>query len=201
VSQFALSGKTSFLYPLRVSSKITLDPLKDVQSHLAARSRALSSRTGAMPPPPPRTLPRSSNPSPPKDAASERTTREMAERARAEALIARRLAAQNASSSVGGDTPISVRDGGYSDGYNKRETRAAHDAWERQRGRHGDRRWDDDTEDRQWDRGRRSESSSGRHESRSRDSRDRSRERERHKDMPRGDRNRTRGVEDVRRRS
>ncbi|KAG8696522.1 hypothetical protein FRC08_007092 [Ceratobasidium sp. 394] len=203
----------------KVSSKTTLDPLTDMQSHLAARSRALSARTSTMPPPPV-PAPRMSNPSVPKDAASERTARETAERARAEALIARRRAALDASSSVGGDTPVSIRDGGYSDGYNKPETRAAHEAWERQRGRYADRRWDEDTADRDRDRSRRSHSSSERRSS-SRDSRrhgyewekDRSKDRGRergndrdkegggHKDMPRGERNRTRGVEDVRRRS
>ncbi|QRW10037.1 hypothetical protein RhiLY_09036 [Ceratobasidium sp. AG-Ba] len=204
----------------KVSSKIALDPLTDMQSKLAARSRALSSRTAAMPPPP-APISRSSSQSLPKDAASERTTRESAERARAEALIARRRAALEASSSVGGDTPISIRDGGYSDGYNKQETRAAHEAWERQRGRYGDRRWDEDVEDRDRDSGRasRSESSGDRHSGSSRDSRRREREdladrdrdrgyrreddreRSHRKDLPRGERNRTRGAEDLRRRS
>ncbi|KAG9091433.1 hypothetical protein FRC06_000569 [Ceratobasidium sp. 370] len=198
----------------KVSSKTTLDPLTDMQSHLAARSRA---RANAMPPPP-LPAPRASNPSAPKDAASERTARETAERARAEALIARRRAALEASSSVGGDTPISTRDG-YSDGYNKVETRAAHEAWERQR-RYADRRWDEDTEDRERARSRRPDSSSERRSS-SRDfqrhgrerERDRSKDRERGRgndrdkgrdgngEMPRGERNRTRGVEDVRHRS
>ncbi|KAG8679156.1 hypothetical protein FRC09_019211 [Ceratobasidium sp. 395] len=201
----------------KVSSKTTLDPLTDMQTHLAARSRALSSRTTTMPPPPIPT-PRTSNSSPPKDAASERTTREATERARAEALIARRRAALDASSSVGSDTPVSIRDGGYSDGYNKQETRAAHEAWERQRGRYGDRRWDEDVEDRERsrDKSRRSDSSSERRSrSGSRDSRrhdydrerdrdggqERDRERDKHRDMSRGERNRTRGVDDVRHRS
>ncbi|KAG8738418.1 hypothetical protein FRC10_006913 [Ceratobasidium sp. 414] len=203
----------------KVSSKTTLDPLTDVQSHLAARSRVLSARPGTMLPPP-IPAPRTSNSSTPKDAASERTARETAERARAEALIARRRAALDASSSVGGDTPISVRDGGYSDGYNKRETRAAHEAWGRQRGGYADRKWDEDTEDRERDKSRRSDSSSERRSS-SRDFRrhnygrerdrttnrerergnDRDRERDGHRDLPRSERNRTRGVEDVRRRS
>ncbi|CAE6466046.1 unnamed protein product [Rhizoctonia solani] len=196
----------------KTSSKARLDPLKDMQSHLAARSRALSSRTpNPMPPPPPR----ASNSSGSKDAASERATRESAERARAEALIAKRRAEMDATSSVGGDTPHSVRDGGYSDVYNKRETREAHHAWERQRGRYSDRRWDEEQDDRdrdgrgRSDEGRRSESrgshrdgyeEQGRRGDRERD-RDRDRDRERHRDLPRGERNRTRGVDDARRRS
>ncbi|KAG9082866.1 hypothetical protein FRC07_014073, partial [Ceratobasidium sp. 392] len=181
----------------KVSSKTTLDPLTDMQSHLAARSSALSSRTSAMPPPPVPT-PRTSDPSQPKDAVSERAARETAERARAEALIARRRAALEASSSVGGDTPISMRDGGYSDGYNKQETQAAHEAWERQRGRYGDRRWDEDVEDRERERdtrSRRSDSSSERHRSSSRDSRRHDHERERDR---RRDKERERGREDDR---
>ncbi|QRW22847.1 hypothetical protein RhiXN_07883 [Rhizoctonia solani] len=102
----------------KTSSKTNLDPLKDMKSHLAARSRALSTRTSnPMPPPAP---PRTSNSSGPKDAVAERTTREAAERARAEALIAKRRAEMDATSSVGGDTPYSVRDGGYSDVFNKK---------------------------------------------------------------------------------
>ncbi|KAG8731975.1 hypothetical protein FRC11_001293 [Ceratobasidium sp. 423] len=124
----------------KTSSKTSLDPLKDMQSHLAARSRALSSRTpNPMPPP---AAPRASTSSGPKDAATERATRESAERARAEALIAKRRAEMDATSSVGGDTPYSVRDSGYSDVYNKKETREAHHAWERQRGGYSDRRQD-----------------------------------------------------------
>ncbi|KAF8600035.1 hypothetical protein BDV93DRAFT_289788 [Ceratobasidium sp. AG-I] len=130
----------------------------------------------------------------------------LVERACAEALIARRRDALDASS-VGGDTLLNVRDGGYSDGYNKQETKDAHNAWERQRGRYRDRRWEDDSEDRHRSESRRSESSGEKYRSHSRDSRrhdydrERERERDRHGDMPRGDRNRTRGVEDVRHRS
>ncbi|KAH7333871.1 hypothetical protein B0J17DRAFT_674461 [Rhizoctonia solani] len=193
---------------IKTSSKTTLDPLKDMQSHLAARSRAISSRTSTPMPPPP-APPRASSSSGPKDAATERTTRESAERARAEALIAKRRAEMDATSSVGGDTPISVRDGGYSDMYNKKETRDAHHAWEQRRGRYSDRRWDDERDDR--DIGRRGHSREGRR-SESRGSRrddygerdrrrDRDGDRDRHRDLPRGERNRTRGVDDMRRRS
>ncbi|CEL57166.1 hypothetical protein RSOLAG1IB_08399 [Rhizoctonia solani AG-1 IB] len=198
----------------KTSSKTSLDPLKDMQSHLAARSRALSSRSsGPMPPPAP---PRTSTSSGPKDATTERTTREAAERARAEALIAKRRAEMDATSSVGGDTPYSVRDGGYSDMFNKKETREAHHAWEQRRGRYSDRRWDEDRDHR--DRrgpseSRRSESRGShrqeydggeRHRDRDRNGdrdRERDRGRERSRDLPRGERNRTRGVDDLRRRS
>ncbi|CAE6476167.1 hypothetical protein ACGC1H_003225 [Rhizoctonia solani] len=189
----------------KTSSKTSLDPLKDMQSHLAARSRALSSRTPnpMLPPAPPRalTLPG------PKDAATERTTREAAERARAEALIAKRRAEMDATSSVGGDTPYSVRHGGYSDVYNKKETREAHHAWEQQRGRYSDRRWDEERDrDRQDSskESRRSESRGSRrdgYEERDRRrNRERDRERDRYRDLPRGERNRTRGADDVRHR-
>ncbi|CAE6463990.1 unnamed protein product [Rhizoctonia solani] len=199
---------------IKTSSKTTLDPLKDMQSHLAARSRALSSRSSNPVPPPP-APPRASTSSGPKDAATERATREAAERARAEALIAKRRAEMDATSSVGGDTPHSVRDGGYSDVYNKRETREAHHAWERQRGRYSDRGWDEERDSRDRDRERRDRSrESRRSESRGSrrddyDERDRRRDRERdgdrdrdrHRDLPRGERNRTRGVDDIRRRN
>ncbi|KAF8674491.1 N-terminal domain of CBF1 interacting co-repressor CIR [Rhizoctonia solani] len=200
----------------KTSSKTNLDPSKDMKSHLAARSRALSTRTSnPMPPPAP---PRTSNPSGPKDAVAERTTREAAERARAEALIAKRRAEMDATSSVGGDTPYSVRDGGYSDVFNKKETREAHHAWEQRRGRHSDRRWDEDRDHR--DRRDRSESSRSesrgsyrdeygeREKYRGRDfdrdrerGRDRDKDRGRDRDLSRGERNRTRGVDDVRHRS
>ncbi|CUA78520.1 hypothetical protein RSOLAG22IIIB_07136 [Rhizoctonia solani] len=187
----------------KTSSKTRLDPLKDMQTHLAARSRALSSRShsNSNPMPPPSSLPArasSSNSSGPKDPSTERTTREAAERARAEALIAKRQAEKDAASSVGGDTPYSVRDGGYSDVYNKNETREAHHAWDRQRGRYSDRRWDEERDGRD----RRDDGKERRRsESRRDDYADREWDRERPRDLPRGERNRTRGVDDVRYRS
>lgn len=198
----------------RTSSKASLDPLKDMKSHLAARSQALSR---SMPPPPP-PLRSNSTSSGPKDAVSERARRESSERARAEALITKRRAEMEASnaSSVGGDTPFSVRDGGYSDVFNKKETREAHASW----GRYSERRWDEDRDDRRDERSRerrREESRESRRghrwsgdrdrnqgrddENESRREWERERDSDRRRDMSRGERNRTRGIDDVRRRA
>jgi hypothetical protein len=133
-----------------MAAKSSSDPLKAMNTLLARRAQVLFSPSTA-PIPSPSSQGRTTAPSSAEEAARlARLNREKSERARAQALIARRqreLQASERDSTVGADTPRE-----YGNVFNVREVR---EAAERRRSHNwGLRRWDDDDRDRRPDRRR-----------------------------------------------
>jgi len=133
-----------------MAAKSSSDPLKAMNTLLARRAQVLFSPSTA-PIPSPSSQGRPTAPSSAEEAARlARLNREKSERARAQALIARRqreLQASERDSTVGADTPRE-----YGNVFNVREVR---EAAERRRSHNwGSRRWDDDDRDRRPDRRR-----------------------------------------------
>lgn len=135
-----------------MNAKSKSDPLREMKAHLAKRAEALSSnasatfKTPSYPNSRPSTSQLTQDPSEEDPARGARLARESSERARAEALKARRkreLAAGSMTPSSVAETPRSEYD--YRDVFNVKETREAKEARERGRARHwGSRRWDED---------------------------------------------------------